>query len=113
IPIVFTPSNWDVAVPVVENALTDDDRVDAIATFEVRSDGLATVSELVTQTDTTPDPNTVPLTFERVTDAAGNVSLSANAVAGVSYILQTSADFVNWTDVETKVADSGTITFTA
>jgi hypothetical protein len=111
VPIVFTPLNWDAAVPVIVNALTDDDRIDAIATFEVQSDGLATVSVLVTQADTTPDPNSVPLTFESVTDASGNVSMSASAVAGVSYTLQTSSDFVNWTDVETKIAGTGTITF--
>ncbi|HEY6227087.1 MAG TPA: hypothetical protein VI282_08200, partial [Verrucomicrobiae bacterium] len=111
VPIVFTPLNWNVAVPVVVNALTDADRVDAIATFEVQSDGLATFSVLVTQTDTTPDPNSVPLTFESVTDASGNVSMTASSVAGVSYTLQASADFVNWTDVETKVAGSGTISF--
>jgi hypothetical protein len=104
--------NWNVAVPVAVNALADDDRVDDVATFEVRSEGLATVSMLVTQTDTTPDPNATPLAFENITDSAGNVGMSANAVAGLSYTLQTSADFVNWTDLETKVAESATITFT-
>jgi hypothetical protein len=100
------------AVPVVVNALIDDDRTDAIATFEVRSDGLATVSVLVTQTDTTPDPNNTPLTFESINDSAGSIRMSANATIGVSYTLQTSAGFENWNDVETKIATDTTINFT-
>jgi hypothetical protein len=110
-PIVFTPSNWDVPVPVVVDALPDDDRLDAVATFEVRSDGLGTISVVVTQTDTTPDPDATPLTFDRITDAAGNVGLTVRSVAGVSYTLQTTTDFVSWNDVETKTAAGATVTF--
>jgi hypothetical protein len=112
VPIVFTPLNWNIAVPLVVSALTDDDRTDAIATFEIRSDGLPTVSVLVTQTDTTPDPNNTPLTFDSINDSAGTIGMSANAVIGVSYTLQTSVDFQNWTDVETKIAVGTTINFT-
>jgi len=111
IPIVFTPLTWNIAAPVVVNALVDNDRIDAIATFEIRSDGLPTVSVFATQTDTTPDPNETPLTFESINDSAGAIGMSANAVIGVSYTLQTSADFLNWTDVETKTAISTTVDF--
>lgn len=111
IPIVFTPLNWNVGVPVVVTALNDDDHIDASATFECRSEGLTTVSLLITQTDTTPDPNGTPLAFESINDSAGKVGMSATAVIGVSYTLQTSTDFVNWIDVETKLATGTTVTF--
>jgi hypothetical protein len=110
-PIVFTPANWNVPVPVAVQALTDADRADAVATFEIRSDGLASESILVTQTDTTPDPNAVPLTIDGITDTAGSLGMSIDAVVGISYTLQTTTDFVTWTDVETKVAASATVTF--
>jgi hypothetical protein len=111
-PIVFTPANWNALVSVKVNAMADADQANAVATYECRSDGLASVSVTITQTDTTPDPNSVPLTFEMITDASGNVGMTVAAVVGVSYTLETSTDFVNWTDVETKVAGGATVTFT-
>ena len=80
------------------------DRLDDVATFELRSDGLAPVSVLVTQTDTTPDPNSVTLTFNAITDSSGAIGMTVAAAAGVSYTLEASVDFVSWTPVDTKVA---------
>jgi hypothetical protein len=111
-PIVFTPATWNLAVPVVVNAGADADRLDDVATFELRSDGLAPVSMLVTQTDTTPDPNSVTLTFNAITDSSGAIGMTVAAAAGVSYTLETSDDFVNWTPIDTKVATGATVTFT-
>jgi hypothetical protein len=85
--------------------------VNDVATYECRADGLASVAVAITQTDTTPDPNSVPLTFSAITDTSGNIGMTIEAVAGVSYTLETSTDFVNWTDVDTKIATGATVSF--
>jgi hypothetical protein len=110
-PIVFTSANWNLPVAVNVNALADDDRVNDVATYECRADGLASVAVTITQTDTTPDPNSVALTFSAITDSSGNIGMTIEAVAGVSYTLETSTDFVNWTDVDTKIATGATVSF--
>lgn len=111
-PVVFTPLTWNIPVPVVVSALVDDDRANASATIELRSEGLASVSVLLTQTDTTPDPNETPVTITSITDVAGTIGLSVTAVPGAAYTLQTSTDFQTWTDVQTKTAADPTVTFT-
>jgi hypothetical protein len=57
---VFTSLNWSNPVPVVLAALPDPDQTDGTATFECRSDGLATVTVQATEQDTTPN-NAAPL----------------------------------------------------
>jgi hypothetical protein len=53
--VVFTPLNWTNPAPVVFRAESDFDQLNGSATFECRSDGLATVTLLVTEQDITPD----------------------------------------------------------
>jgi hypothetical protein len=58
---VFTSLNWSTAVPVVFRSLADADQLNGTAIFELRSDGLASVTILATEQDTTPD-NTLTVT---------------------------------------------------
>jgi hypothetical protein len=52
---VFTPQNWSVPLPVTLAATKDSDQVNGTATLECRSDGLAPVTIIATEEDTTPN----------------------------------------------------------
>ncbi len=52
---IFTSLNWSNPVPVMLAALPDPDQTNGTATFECRSDALATVAVLATEQDTTLD----------------------------------------------------------
>ena len=59
---VFTSDNWDIPLPVTVRALTDADRENGTGTIQCESDGLTSISVIVTEQDTTPLPPTVALT---------------------------------------------------
>ncbi len=81
---VFTSLNWSNPVSVALTALPDPDQSDGTATFECRSDGLATVTVQATEQDTTL--NNVPPTVSLISPTNGMTLL-----APASITLQASA----------------------
>jgi hypothetical protein len=53
----------------------------------------------------------IPPTIAGITDTAGIIGLTVGALPDVAYTLETTTDFVTWTELETKIAASATITF--
>lgn len=95
---VFTSQNWSTSVPVVFRALPDADQENGTASFECRSDGLATVDLLLTENDNTPD---VTLVVTSSNPAWGAVNPTEGTFA-VGTSVQLSAtpmdyyEFVEW-----------------
>ena len=58
--ITFTGENWSTPVPVTIHATADADQENGVATFECRSAGLAAVSVIATEIDSTPTANQPP-----------------------------------------------------
>ncbi len=81
---VFTSVNWSNPVSVVLAALPDPDQTNGTATFECRSDGLATVTVQAIEQDTTP--NNLP-PFVIITSPTNGTALFAPA----SFSLQASS----------------------
>ena len=96
---IFTPLNWSTPALITLAALPDADQTNGTATFECRSDGLATVNVLATEQDNTPN-NLLSMTVNNAAWGGvtpGNGSYSVGATVQVIAIPSAYFRFAQWT----------------